>query len=166
MHATVPPTLSRLCDSLHLTPEQLRIVVTKSQYTLTVWHDSLALRGYDVVFGANPVDDKLRQGDHCTPEGTFRVKSKYPHAKWSYFIWLDYPTDDSWRKHRRAKLEGRIPPEAEIGGEIGIHGVPKGYDHAIRYKQNWTQGCVSMTTADLEDLYAVVTEGMLLEIKH
>jgi hypothetical protein len=29
-------------------------------------------------------------------------------------------------KHKAAKRDGKIPKDAQIGSEVGIHGVPKG----------------------------------------
>jgi len=140
------------------------IWISKSAYTLELRVDSLVLARLPVVFGANPVKDKLKQGDKSTPEGTFSIRDMYPHKKWSKFIWIDYPTEDSWAKHRAAKAKGQIPHDAAIGGEIGIHGVPTGYDSAIDNRQNWTLGCISMRTSDINWLYEHVHTGMKVKI--
>lgn len=124
------------------------------------------LKSYPVVFGSNPVDDKRMQGDRCTPEGNFSVRDLYPHKKWNKFIWLDYPTEDSWRKHKAAKQSGDIPASAAIGGEIGIHGVEKGYDYAIDHKMNWTLGCISMKNAHLDEIFPLIKKGTRVEIFH
>ncbi len=76
-----------------------------------------------MVLGHNPRNDKLEQGDKCTPEGVYRVVYKYPHAKWSKFILLNYPTRKNWLKFAEAKKRGKIPLDAQIGGDIGIHGT-------------------------------------------
>jgi murein L,D-transpeptidase YafK len=104
------------------------------------------------------------QGDQCTPEGNFKIRGFYPHAKWSKFIWIDYPNDQSWSKHNEARQNGKIPENAKIGGEIGIHGVPEGYDYAIERKMNWTLGCISMTNEDVNEIYPYVFEGMTVQI--
>lgn len=127
--------------------------------------DTLALKSYPVVFGFNPVDDKLRQGDGCTPEGVFKIRAKYPNKDWSKFIWIDYPNKDSWKKFQQAKDAGIIPKDASIGGDVGIHGVPKGADYAIDEKQNWTLGCISLKNKDIDEIYNFVTNDMLIEIK-
>ena len=107
----------------------------------------------------------LQQGDRRTPEGRFKVRAHYDHAKWRYFIWLDYPNEDSWAKHNAAKASGEITQEASIGGEIGIHGVPEGYDYAIDERMNWTLGCISLRNADLEELIPLVEVGTKIEIE-
>jgi murein L,D-transpeptidase YafK len=157
--------LSRLIDSLKISPERLHILIQKSKYELGVYYDSTLLKNYPVVFGGNPVDDKLMQGDNCTPEGIFKIRSKYNHAKWSRFIWLDYPNADSWRKHNKAKAKGLIPKDAGIGGEVGIHGIPQGYDFAIDLKQNWTLGCISLKNKDVIEIYPVMHKDIRIEIR-
>jgi murein L,D-transpeptidase YafK len=146
-------SLAGLIDSLNIDTTGLVILIDKSDYRLSVLYDTLVIKEYPVVLGGNPVDDKLQQGDRCTPEGTFKVITKYPHKEWSKFIWINYPNEESRRKHEAAKREGKIPADAEIGGEIGIHGVPDGMDILIDLKFNWTLGCVSMKTKDINEIY-------------
>jgi murein L,D-transpeptidase YafK len=127
--------------------------------------DSTFIKSYPVVLGGNPVDDKLMQGDQCTPEGTFFVRAAYPHEKWDFFVWINYPTEDSWAKHRRAKAEGRIPTNASIGGEIGIHGVPVGADYLIDQKQHWPLGCISLKGDDIRELFPYLGVGRKVVIE-
>lgn len=147
--------LAVLLDSLNIRPDQLEIRIDKSEYLLSLWKDSVQVKSYAVVFGGNPVDDKLREGDECTPEGVFGIRERYPHRKWSKFIWIDYPNDDSRAKHARAKAEGRIPGDAGIGGEVGIHGVPSGFDFWIDRRYNWTLGCISLKNKDVDEVYSI-----------
>ena len=138
------------------------ILVEKSQYRLTLFYDKKPIKSYPVVFGSNPVEDKLKAGDKRTPEGKFKIKDLYPHAAWSKFIWLDYPTKSSWRKHLQAKREGQINWHDSIGSEIGIHGTPD--DSLIKKKSNWTLGCVSLKNKDVDELYQFVQKGTEVEI--
>jgi murein L,D-transpeptidase YafK len=157
--------LKAIIDSGKIDAKSLRIIIIKSKYELSVWSANKKLKTYAAVFGPNPVDDKLKQGDMCTPEGTFKIKSKYPHASWSKFMWIDYPNAESWKKHNDAIKKGVIPATAKIGGDIGIHGVPKGCDYAIDQKQNWTLGCISLKNKDVNEIYAVVGVNTVVEIK-
>lgn len=168
----IPPTkkintassLKKLVDSLKINPRILQISVSKSSQQLYIIYKSKIIKSYSVVFGANTIDDKLRQGDGCTPEGLFKVRTKYPHKDWSKFIWIDYPNKASVMKFNQAIKEGKIPANARIGGDIGIHGVPKGYDSLIDHKQNWTLGCLSLKTNDINEIYPYVFDGMLIRI--
>jgi hypothetical protein len=110
---------------------KVSILVEKSKYRLTVFYQLQPVKSYAIVLGSNPTGDKRSQGDKKTPEGIFRIRDRYPHPDWSRFIWLNYPTGQSWRKHFQAKLAGKLSWFLPIGDEIGIHGVPNGGDHLI-----------------------------------
>jgi murein L,D-transpeptidase YafK len=141
----------------------ISILIEKSQHRLTVYYNQQPVKSYGVVFG-NLNGDKQREGDRKTPEGILKIQDKYPHDSWSKFLWLDYPNAQSECKHNRAKQRGEIPPQSAIGGEVGIHGVPIGQDILITDRQNWTWGCPSLKTADINELYDFVQVGTVVEI--
>lgn len=157
-------SVKHLLDSLGAKKSELRIVISKSNYLLCIVKGNLIVKSYPVVFGFNAVDDKLREGDGATPEGVFKVRALYPHKSWSKFIWFDYPNDASWVKHNKAKEQGKISASSKIGGEVGIHGVPKDSDYAIDEKQNWTLGCISLKNKDIDEVYSFTFVGMTVEI--
>lgn len=136
---------------------ELYIRIVKKNYELSVMKGDSVVKTYPVVFGGNPIDDKKQQGDSCTPEGWFKVQSKYPHKSWSKFLWIDYPNTESRKRFAKRKAAGEIPQTASIGGDIGIHGLPKGYDHLIDEKYNWTLGCISLKNKDVNELYSFIT---------
>jgi murein L,D-transpeptidase YafK len=144
--------------------KNLKILIDKSEYTLSVLHKDSLLIVYPCVFGFEPVADKMKEGDGATPEGEFGIRSMYPHKSWSYFIWIDYPNEESWRRFRKRKADGTIEQSATIGGEVGIHGVPGSADEMIADKTNWTLGCISLTTADITDLYKSISTSTKIEI--
>lgn len=158
-------TAQKVIDSLKLNKNKLYIEVDKSDYTLYIKVGDTVVKSYPVVLGFNPVDDKMKEGDGCTPEGTFKVRAKYPHASWSKFIWFDYPNAESEKKFNQRKKDGVIPKNARIGGEVGIHGVPGEADEIIDEKQNWTLGCVSLKTADINEIYSLVKVGTKVVIR-
>jgi murein L,D-transpeptidase YafK len=121
------------------------------------------LKMYPVVLGHNPRNDKLEQGDRCTPEGVYRVVTKYPHSKWSKFILLNYPTRENWLKFSEAKRRGQIPFDAQIGGDIGIHGTE--YDYKNILGENWTFGCIALKNRDIDELYRLVQTGSIVVIQ-
>ena len=147
-----------------LDKNRISILVEKSKYRLTVYSDKKPIKSYPVVFGGNPAGDKLKEGDSRTPEGIFRIKDLYPHETWSKFLWLDYPTKQSWRKHIKAKQNGTIDWGDSVGSEVGIHGVPANSDNMIKDKSNWTLGCVSLENKDVDELYRFVQKGTEVEI--
>ncbi|MEX0967197.1 MAG: L,D-transpeptidase [Bacteroidia bacterium] len=152
-------------DSLEVDKTKTWIHISKSKRVLALMEDTHLLKRYPVVLGFNPTDDKLREGDGCTPEGTFKIRDLYPHRSWSKFIWIDYPNDASWEKHEAAKAGGSIPAESAIGGEVGIHGVPAGSDFLITMKEDWTLGCISLKNDDVDELYKYVQQGTTIVIE-
>ncbi|XOV66049.1 MAG: murein L,D-transpeptidase family protein [Fluviicola sp.] len=142
----------------------LKIFIDKSEYYLAVKHADSVLIKYPCVFGFNTVDDKAMEGDGCTPEGDFGVRSMYAHKSWKYFIWIDYPNAESWRRFKKRKANGDIPSDATIGGEVGIHGVPDGMDSMIDKRTNWTLGCISLKNDHITDLYKSINKNTKIEI--
>ena len=158
--------IASLINLKKLDKKAIAIVVEKSKYRLTVYYQKKPVKSYAIVLGANPKEDKLREGDKRTPEGQFRVQELYYHSEWSKFILLDYPTQDSWRKFSQAKARGDVNAYDGIGGEIGIHGVEKGQDWLISRKINWTLGCVSLRNKDVDEIYTLLQRGTTIEILH
>lgn len=144
--------------------KNLLIFIDKSASTLQVFHKDSLLITYPCVLGFEPVADKMKEGDGATPEGEFGIRSMYPHKNWSYFIWIDYPNEESWKRFRKRKSDGTIESNATVGGEVGIHGVPGDRDDLISSKTNWTLGCISLTTADITDLYKSIGSATKIEI--
>jgi murein L,D-transpeptidase YafK len=138
------------------------IVVHKLSRKLVIYRGLTPLKTYPVVLGNDPYNDKLCQGDACTPEGVYRIRAKYPHPRWDSFIWLDYPNTQNWLKFSKAKKAGRIPPEADIGGEVGIHGTEDPTRNITG--QNWTKGCISLLNKDLDEIYPMVNDKTLVII--
>jgi murein L,D-transpeptidase YafK len=139
------------------------IIVHKLRRQLTIYQGVTPLKTYPVVLGNDPYNDKMCQGDTCTPEGVYRVRAKYPHPKWDAFIWLDYPNTQNWLKFARAKQAGRLPEDADIGGHIGIHGTEDPLRNLSG--ENWTKGCISLLNKDLEEIYPLINDKTLVVIR-
>jgi len=158
-------SLSEVLNDYGTGPHDINLMIVKKDYKMYVYYRGKVVKTYPVVFGGNPIEDKRMEGDKCTPEGMFGIRAKYDHKKWNKFIWIDYPNEDSWTKHKQAKRSGLIPANASIGGEIGIHGVPKGKDKVVDQKYNWTLGCISMKNKHIDDLYPHLGDNTKVLIK-
>jgi murein L,D-transpeptidase YafK len=143
----------------------MRIVIDKSDYELHVYDAKGWYATYPVVFGADPMQDKRMEGDRYTPEGEFKILSKRPHNKWSRFLLLDYPTQESLVKFNQRKQRGEIPKSATPGGGVGIHGVWPHEDFVIDRYKNWTLGCISLKNSDVQELYSYLPIGTPVTIK-
>lgn len=144
--------------------EKVSLLIEKARHRTTVFYDLEPVKSYEAVYGTVPVGDKRFEGDRKTPGGIFRVRDLYPHEEWSKFIWLDYPTPQSWRRHLKSKLVGEIGLLTTIGGEVGIHGVPEGADGLIDTRSDWTWGCISLKNSDVDEIYEYVSHGTVIEI--
>ena len=84
--------------------------------------------------------------------------TSYPITEADRPFLLTYPNLDDLR---RARAEGVDP-----GGRIMIHGLPNGLDeigldHA---KGDWTQGCIAVSNAELDEIWAAAPDGTPIEI--
>ncbi|MBS1580532.1 MAG: L,D-transpeptidase [Bacteroidetes bacterium] len=142
------------------------IVVEKHSYEMKVYDASDNwLISYPVVFGSKDLGDKMMKGDRRTPEGIYHITAKRPHPKWDKFLMLDYPNADDYKKFTERKSKGLIPANAQIGGEIGIHGTWPHEDFAVDQFQNWTMGCVSTKNIYIDEIFKKIPIGTKVIIK-
>ena len=159
-------SIDEICEEKGISPSRASIVIVKAKRKLFFYLEGKFVKAYPVVFGKNPHEQKLFQGDYCTPEGIFRVVSKSVHEKWSRFILLNYPTWDDVKRYRKACDEGLIPLNGDgcvgVGGDIGIHGTHS--EVLNRSRVDWTDGCISLFNPDIEELFPYVERGDLVFI--
>src|SRR5512133_3263844 len=74
-------SLKESIDSFGADKDKISVIIDKSDYRLYVIESGQILKEYPVVFGRKDNTDKLMQGDKCTPEGMFKIISKYPHKE-------------------------------------------------------------------------------------
>jgi hypothetical protein len=86
-------------------------------------------------------------------------------ARYNKFLKLDYPNDSSWAKFATLKAKGQIPQTAEIGGDVGIHGVWKGGDDMIEMGVGWTDGCIAVKNKDVDELYRLLEPGVRVLVR-
>ena len=149
-----------------------KIVIKKAKKKLFLYSEEKLLRTYPVKLGFNPVGSKIRQGDKCTPEGSYYVCMKNPRSKYHLSLGLSYPSIEDAERGLAQKLitkgdhdriierisKKSIPPwDTPLGGEIFIHGGGETWD--------WTYGCVALRNQDIEELFKVVTVGTQVVIQ-
>lgn len=142
-----------------LVKDSVLLLVSKSKYKVDVYYKGRMIRSYTAVFGPRPMENKNMEGDRCTPEGWYRIKSKNPASQYNKFMLLDYPNDTTQVRFAALKEKGVIPKTARIGGNIGIHGIWKGGDDMIEMGVGWTDGCVALKNSDIDELYSLVGVG-------
>jgi hypothetical protein len=138
---------------------QPAILVLKEKNLLVLLSKGAPLLRYAAEVGANALGVKARQGDRATPEGRYRVVKKKDRGQSRYHraLLLDYPNAEDRARFAAARRRGEIPAGTGIGSLIEIHGDGgRG--------QNWTDGCVALTNADMDDLFARVGVGTRVTI--
>ena len=162
-HFSKIATAKKRFSSLPQAP--MSIVIDKKKYELSVYDAQGWFATYPVVFGNPTLEDKKMEGDRNTPEGTFKIVQKNVHQKWDRYLGLNYPTKESLEKFAARKQRGEIPAWAKPGGGVGIHGTWPGEDFVVDQFNNWTNGCISLKRADIEDLYSYLPVGTQVTIK-
>lgn len=136
-----------------------RLVVIKSQRKLYLHSEGRVLKSYKVALGSNPVGHKAREGDGRTPEGVYVLDGRNAESRFHLSLRVSYP---SAADVERAKARGVSP-----GGDIMIHGIGGEARHlaAHRKGRDWTQGCIALTNAEIEEIWALTAEGAVIEIR-
>jgi hypothetical protein len=152
--------------SLH-DPYNWSVMVFKSRHQLVVYFAGHLYKTYEAVFGRNlDFGTKVWAGDRRTPEGVYRIISKWPNRRWRYFLKLNYPNDYDRAHYAEVVSAGGVPrwrgrslPE---GDGIGIHGTDEPVLNAG--KVNWTTGCISVDNGAIDELDALLPVGALVII--
>ncbi len=135
------------------------IVVYKRQRKMYVYQEGEWVKTYRIALGANPVGTKRCKGDCKTPEGLYYIEDKNPFSDYHKNLGISYPND---RDVARARRMGRPP-----GGDIKIHGLPdeKAYLGSMHRLYDWTEGCIAVTNAEIDELYRHVIVGAAINIR-
>jgi murein L,D-transpeptidase YafK len=135
------------------------ILIVKSAHTMTLMNHGQALKTYHVALSTVPVGAKERVGDHKVPEGKYIIDAKKPVSRFHLALHISYPNAAD---RVRAKKLGVDP-----GGEIEIHGLEKKYAWmgALHREKDWTDGCIAVTDAEIEEIYPQVAVGTAVEIR-
>jgi len=146
--------------------EQARLVVRKAARSLELVDGDRLVKGCRIALGTNPADAKRKEGDGCTPEGTYYVCTKNERSRFHLFLGLSYPNTDDAERGLRAGLitrnehdaiaaaiaaRKRPPWNTRLGGEIGLHGGGTDSD--------WTRGCIALADDDIEEVFLLLELG-------
>ncbi|NWB84831.1 L,D-transpeptidase family protein [Pseudomonas gingeri] len=136
-----------------------KVLILKSAHQLQLISDGKPLKTYRISLGRNPKGQKLIAGDRRTPEGFYWVDWRKTSDKYNLSMHLSYPNiSDSVR----ARREGVDP-----GDMIMIHGTPdsEDYPEQLFHTLDWTDGCVAMRNVDMREVWNLVKDGTLVEIR-
>lgn len=138
------------------------IVVEKRRRRMHLYFRDRVLRSYRVALGQNPLGHKQAQGDGRTPEGLYRVDIKKPESRFGLALRVSYPNP----RDRAAAASRGAPP----GGDIYIHGQPAeatalAYFRIKYAREDWTDGCIAVTNAEMAEIFRSVREGTPILIR-
>lgn len=159
---------------------RMSILVDKYDHTLSLYLDGVWLKSYHVELGNGGLEDKVKAGDHRTPEGSFYICQKAvldpPQEDFgTRWLRLSYPNyEDAERGLKQGLIDTQaynkiiyllnkrwIPTQnTKLGGGVGIHG-----GNSPRKGKDWTWGCIGMNNEDLEEFYDYVDAATRITIQ-
>jgi murein L,D-transpeptidase YafK len=136
-----------------------KILVEKAARRLTLFSKKTALKSYPISLGSSPEGPKIAAGDGKTPEGAYRIDGRNSKSQFYLALHLSYPNKED---RARARRLGVNP-----GGDIMIHGMKNGLGWLGRLQRlsDWTAGCIAVTNEEMEEIWRLVKEGTLVEIR-
>jgi murein L,D-transpeptidase YafK len=132
------------------------VLVEKSDRTLTLFAAGQPIRTYrGLQLGDAPEGHKHFEGDERTPEGRYTIDTRNPASAYHLSLHISYPNAAD---RAFAVQQGRSP-----GGAIFIHGQPNWLPMG-RLPGDWTDGCIALSNAEIEELWRLVPDGTSIEI--
>ncbi|MGD1973872.1 MAG: L,D-transpeptidase family protein [Desulfobacterales bacterium] len=136
-----------------------KVLIEKKARRLTLLSMGEVIKTYKIAIGVNPIGAKEKRGDNKTPEGTYIIDSRNSESDYHLSLNISYPNE---KDKMRAKALGVSP-----GGDIMIHGIKNGYMWvgASHTEFDWTNGCIAVTNEEMEEIYRLVPNGTVVEIR-
>ena len=136
-----------------------KILVIKSARRLELISDGKVIRSYRISLGKQPKGPKLQEGDKRTPEGLYWVDWRKRSDKFNLAMHINSPNISDAAKARR---EGVNP-----GSMIMIHGTPDSEDNPeeLFHTLDWTDGCIAMKNYEMREVWNMVKDGTMVEIR-
>jgi len=151
-------TLEQKIFALQTEPAD-KVLIEKKERRLTLLSKGEVIKTYKIALGGIPVGPKERQGDNKTPEGTYIIDSRNRDSGYHLSLHISYPNE---KDKMRAKELGVSP-----GGDIMIHGIKNSLTRVGAYhaEVDWTKGCIAVTNEEMEEIYKLVPNGTIAEIR-
>ncbi len=136
-----------------------KVLIEKKARKLTLLRGATVIRTYRVALGNAPEGPKACQGDGRTPEGLYLISGRNKNSQYHRSLRISYPNDAD----RSAARKRRCNP----GGDIFIHGLPNGsgWIGKAHTARDWTLGCIAVTDKEIEEIWTMVPNGTLVQIK-
>jgi murein L,D-transpeptidase YafK len=135
-----------------------KVLVKKALRQLSLFQNGKPIKTYKVALGKNPIGPKVQKGDGRTPEGIYLIDGRKPNSAFHLALHISYPNVAD-----KARSESLGVP---LGGDIMIHGIKNGLGWlgSLHRLLDWTQGCIAVTNAEIEEIWNMVPDGTIVEI--
>jgi murein L,D-transpeptidase YafK len=136
-----------------------KVLVLKSERRLQLISRGEPLKTYRISLGKQPKGAKEREGDKKTPEGLYWLDWRKVSDRYNLAMHISYPNISDAAKARRDGVSA--------GSMIMIHGTPidEEYPEWYFHTLDWTEGCIAMRNADMREVWNLVKDGTLIEIR-
>jgi murein L,D-transpeptidase YafK len=136
-----------------------RIVVHKAARTMELLHHGDVIARYRIALGAHPIGPKQSLGDGRTPEGNYVIDYHNAASRFHRSLHISYPSPND--------VSEALEQDNEPGGMIMIHGVSNRLERLGRFHtfMNWTDGCIAVTNAEIEQIFRAVEDGTPIRIE-
>jgi len=136
-----------------------RVLVLKKEHRMELFSGEKVIKTYTVALGRGGLAPKQRQGDHLTPEGLYQIDRRNKNSRFYRALHVSYPNEVD---RERARKVGVDP-----GGDIMIHGITNGLGWlgSVHRTIDWTNGCIAVTDAEMDEIWLLVPDGTPVEIR-
>jgi murein L,D-transpeptidase YafK len=133
------------------------IVVGKASHAMKLLDHGRVIRTYSISLGEPGPNE--RKGDGRTPEGRYVIDSRNASSKFHRALHVSYPNAADRARARRVGVDP--------GGDIMIHGLPNGWGTVgkLHLARDWTKGCIAVTDEEIEEIWKLVPNGTVVEIR-
>jgi murein L,D-transpeptidase YafK len=133
------------------------LIVDKSERLMVAYAGGQPVKAWrGLQFGDAPQGHKQFEGDERTPEGSYTIEGRNPGSAYHLSLKVSYPNPED---RAFAQAQGRSP-----GDDIFLHGQPNSLPFG-RVPGDWTDGCIALSNAEIEELWRIVPDGTTIEIR-
>ncbi|MFN5336218.1 MAG: murein L,D-transpeptidase family protein [Bacteroidota bacterium] len=119
-----------------------KIIINKANHELLLYENEDLIATYKVSLGRKGLGKKTILGDNLTPEGRFLGKKR---GQSEFYKAIS------------------IGEWGECCGVL-IHGQKYSWVGKFQRWMDWTEGCIALTNNEMDEIYAAVSDGVIIEI--
>lgn len=134
------------------------VMVEKAERRMYLIAGDEIVRAYRIALGGTPKGHKQQEGDQRTPEGDYILDFKNEDSAFHRSMRISYPNNID---KMMAEQNGVSP-----GGLIMVHGQRNGqrWKPSIVQRFDWTEGCIALTNAEMDEFMDLVEVGTKIRI--